>query len=78
MVRQLHLPRGSALVCIIRRLKTVSSSEFDPLHCWTFTELGFVELHYGFELRTVDTPFKKAGHGILSRSRDKRCSDRPA
>jgi len=30
-----------------------------------------VELHYGFELRTLNTPFKKAGLDIESRSSDK-------
>ena len=40
-----------------------------------------MELHYGFELRTVtvNTPFKKAGLDIKSRSSDKRDAliDRP-
>ena len=62
MVRQLHLPRGNAPLCIIEHLKSVSSSEFEPLHYFTLVgllqSLGCgvtVQLQY---VRTLNTPFK--------------------
>jgi hypothetical protein len=79
-VRQLHPPGGSAPLCIVGSLKTVSSSEFEPFKLHVISWLDFykawvVQLH---NVRTLNTPFKllvsTSSHVQVTR----RCSDRPA
>jgi hypothetical protein len=78
VVRQLHLPRGSAHLCIL--VKALSSSDFEPVYFISWSNLHetcVVEVKLRQKLNTPFTS-KLGGRELESRSSDNRYSVLPA
>ena len=80
MVRQLHLPRGSAHLCILWWSEALSSSDFEPVYFISWSNLHetcVVEVKLRQKLNTPFTS-KLGGRELESRSSDNRYSVLPA